>query len=81
MREFGIVMRRVQKLQAALFSHFLCIFDHQGNPSLAEKKGEKHLKSSTFFSEPACNWSIIPPAHFTLCPKLDIHGIDLSYTL
>ncbi len=81
MGEFGTVRRRVQKLQAALFSHFLCIFDHQGNPSLAEKKGEKHLKSSTFFSEPACNWSIIPPAHFTLCPKLDIHGIDLSYTL
>jgi hypothetical protein len=46
MGEFGTVRRRVQKLQAALFSHFLCIFDHQGNPSLAEKKGEKHLKSS-----------------------------------
>ncbi len=41
MGEFGTVSRRVQKLQAALFSHFLCIFDHQGNPSLAEKKGEK----------------------------------------
>jgi hypothetical protein len=40
---------RVQKLQDALFSHFLYIFYHQGNPSLAEKKGEKHLKSSTFF--------------------------------
>jgi hypothetical protein len=49
MGEFGTVRRRVQKLQAALFSHFLCIFDHQGNLSLAEKKGEKHLKSSTFF--------------------------------
>jgi hypothetical protein len=49
MGEFETVRRRVQKLQAALFSHFLCIFDHQGNPSLAEKKGEKHLKSSTFF--------------------------------
>jgi hypothetical protein len=49
MGEFGIVRRKVQKLQAVLFSHFLCIFDHQGNPSLAEKKGEKHLKSSTFF--------------------------------
>jgi hypothetical protein len=46
MGEFGIVRCRVQKLQAALFSHFLCIFDHQGNLSLAEKKGEKHLKSS-----------------------------------
>jgi hypothetical protein len=50
MGEFGTVRRKVQKLQVALFSHFLCIFDHQGNPSLAEKKGEKHLKSSTFFS-------------------------------
>jgi hypothetical protein len=50
MREFGTMRRRVQKLHAALFSHFLCIFDHQGNSSLAEKKGEKHLKSSTFFS-------------------------------
>ncbi len=49
MGEFGIVRCRVQKLQAVLFSHFLCIFDHQGNPFLAEKKGEKHLKSSTFF--------------------------------
>jgi hypothetical protein len=49
MGEFGTVRRRVQKLQAAFFSHFLCIFYHQGNPSLAEKKGEKHLKSSTFF--------------------------------
>jgi hypothetical protein len=49
MGEFGTMRCRVQKLQAALFSHFLCIFDHQGNPSLAEKKGEKHLKSSTFF--------------------------------
>jgi hypothetical protein len=49
MGEFGIVRCRVQKLQAAIFSHFLCIFDHQGNPFLAEKKGEKHLKSSTFF--------------------------------
>jgi hypothetical protein len=50
MGEFGTVRHRVQKLRAAFFSHFLCIFDHQGNPSLAEKKGEKHLKSSTFFS-------------------------------
>jgi hypothetical protein len=50
MGEYGTVKRRVQKLQAVLFSHFFCIFDHQGNPSLAEKKGEKHLKSSTFFS-------------------------------
>jgi hypothetical protein len=41
MGEFGTVSRRVQKLQAAFFPHFLCIFDHQGNPSLAEKKGEK----------------------------------------
>jgi len=41
MGEFGIVRCRVQKLRAALFSHFLCIFDHQGNLSLAEKKGEK----------------------------------------
>jgi len=49
MGEFGTMRRKVQKLQAALFSHFLCIFYHQGNPSLAEKKGEKHLKSSTFF--------------------------------
>jgi hypothetical protein len=49
MGEFGTVRRRVQKLQAALFSHFLCIFDHQGNLSLAEKKDEKHLKSSIFF--------------------------------
>jgi hypothetical protein len=49
MGEFGIVKRRVQKLQAALFSHFLYNFYHQGNLSLAEKKGEKHLKSSTFF--------------------------------
>jgi hypothetical protein len=49
MGEFGTVRRRVQKLQAVLFSHFLFIFDHQGNPSLAEKKGEKHLKSSLFF--------------------------------
>jgi hypothetical protein len=50
MEEFGTVRRRVQKLQAVFFSHFLCIFYHKGNPSLAEKKGEKHLKSSTFFS-------------------------------
>jgi hypothetical protein len=50
MGEFGTMRRNVQKLQAALFSHFLCIFDHQSNPSLAEKKGEKHLKSNTFFS-------------------------------
>ncbi len=50
MGEFGTVRRKVQKLHAALFSHFLCIFDHQGTPSLTEKKGEKHLKSSTFFS-------------------------------
>jgi hypothetical protein len=50
MGEFGIVRRRVQKLQAALFSHFLCIFYHKGNPSLAEKNGEKHMKSNTFFS-------------------------------
>jgi len=49
MGEFGNVRRRVQKLQAALFSNFLCIFYHQGNPSLAEKNGEKHLKSNTFF--------------------------------
>jgi len=49
MGEFGTMRRRVQKLQVAFFSHFLCIFYHQGNPSLAEKKGEKHLKSSTFF--------------------------------
>jgi hypothetical protein len=49
MGKFGTVRRKVQKLHAALFSHFLCIFDHQGNPSLAEKKGEKHLKSSTLF--------------------------------
>jgi hypothetical protein len=41
MGEFGTVRLRVQKLQAALFSHFLCIFDHQGNLSLAEKNGEK----------------------------------------
>jgi hypothetical protein len=41
MGEFGTVRLMVQKLQAALFSHFLCTFDHQGNPSLAEKKGEK----------------------------------------
>jgi hypothetical protein len=41
MGEFGIVRRRVQKLQATIFSHFLCIFYHQGNPSLVEKKGEK----------------------------------------
>jgi hypothetical protein len=50
MREFGTMRRKVQKLQVAIFSHFLCIFDHQGNPSLAEKNGEKHLKSNTFFS-------------------------------
>jgi hypothetical protein len=80
MGEFGTVRRRVQSCRLLFFSHFLCIFYHQGNPSLAEKKGEKHLKSSTFF-EPACNRSIVPPAHFTLCPKLDIHGTDLSYTL
>jgi len=49
MGKFGTVRRRVQKLQATFFSHFLCIFDHQGNSSLAEKKGEKHLKSNTFF--------------------------------
>jgi len=49
MGEFGTVRCTVQKLQAAPFSHFLCIFDHQGNLSLAEKKGEKHLKSSNFF--------------------------------
>jgi hypothetical protein len=49
MGEFGTVRRKVQKLQATLFSHFLCIFYHQGNPSLAEKKGEKHLKSNIFF--------------------------------
>jgi hypothetical protein len=41
MGEFGTVRRRVQKLQADFFSHFLCIFDHQGNPFLTEKKGEK----------------------------------------
>jgi hypothetical protein len=41
MGEFVTVRRRVLKLQAAIFSHFLCIFDHQGNPFLAEKKGEK----------------------------------------
>jgi hypothetical protein len=41
MGEFGTVRRRVEKLQATLFSHFLCIFDYQGNLSLAEKKGEK----------------------------------------
>ncbi len=34
-----------------------------------------------FFSEPACNRSIVLPTHFTLCPKLDIHGTDLSYNL
>jgi hypothetical protein len=71
MEEFGTVRRRVQKLQAALFSHFLCIFDHQGNPSLAEKKGENIL-SPTLFSELVYNWSIVPLAHFTLCPKLDM---------
>jgi hypothetical protein len=49
MGKFGIVRRGVQKLQAAFFSYFLCIFDHQSNLSLAKKKGEKHLKSSTFF--------------------------------
>jgi hypothetical protein len=38
MGEFGTVRRRVQKLQAAFFSHFLYIFDHQGNSSLAEKR-------------------------------------------
>jgi hypothetical protein len=49
MGDFGTVRRKVQNLQAVFFSHFLCIFDHKGNPSLAEKKGEKHLKPSTFF--------------------------------
>jgi len=81
MGEFGTVRRRVQKLQAALFSHFLCIFYHKCNPSLAEKKGVKKSEVQHFFSKPACNRSIVPPAHFTLCPKLDIHGTDLSYTL
>jgi hypothetical protein len=46
MGEFGTVRRKVQKLQATFFSHFLCIFDHQGNPSLAEKKGEKQPGAS-----------------------------------
>ncbi len=50
MGEFGTVRRMVQKLQVVFFSHFLCIFDHQGNSYLGKKKGEKHLKSSTFFS-------------------------------
>jgi hypothetical protein len=34
-----------------------------------------------FFSKPACNQSIVLLAHFTLCPKLNIHSTDLSYTL
>jgi hypothetical protein len=34
-----------------------------------------------FFFEPACNRSIVPPTHFTLCPKLDIHGTNLSYIM
>jgi hypothetical protein len=41
MGEFGTVRRRVQKLQVAHFPHFLCIFYHQNNPSLAENKREK----------------------------------------
>jgi hypothetical protein len=32
-----------------------------------------------FFSELACNQSIVPPVHFTLCPKLDIHGTDPAF--
>jgi hypothetical protein len=38
------------KAAGCCFSHFFYIFDHQGNLSLTEKKDEKHLKSSTFFS-------------------------------
>jgi hypothetical protein len=41
----------------------------------------KTFEVQHFFSEPACNRSIVPPVHFTLCPKLDIHSTDLSYTL
>jgi hypothetical protein len=46
-------------LQAALFSHFLCIFDHQGNPSLAEKKGEKIWSPAQKDSYPAFVDSIV----------------------
>ncbi len=48
---------------------------------LWQRKRVKKSKVQHFFSEPACNRSIVPPAHFTLCPKLDIHGTNLSYTL
>jgi hypothetical protein len=41
----------------------------------------KTFEVQHFLFELACNRSIVPPAHFTLCPKLDIHGTDLSYTL
>jgi len=80
MGEFGTVRRRVQKLQAALFSHFLCIFIIKAT-HLWQRKRVKKFEVQHFFSEPACNQSIVPPAHFTLCPKLDIHSTDLRYTL
>jgi hypothetical protein len=59
MGKFGIVRRRVQKLQVQW----------------------KTSEVQHFFSEPACNQSIVLPTHFTLCPKLDIHDIYVSYTL
>jgi len=46
-----------------------------------QKVQRKTSEVQHFFFEPACNRSIVPLAHFALCPKLDIHGTDLSYTL
>ncbi len=69
------------KAAGCYFFPFSLHFWSSRQPVFGREKGWKTSEVQHFFSEPACNRSIVPPAHFTLCPKLDIHGTDLSYTL
>jgi hypothetical protein len=74
MGEFGTVRHRVQKLHAALFFPIFFAFLIIKATRLWQRKRVKKSEVQHFFSEPACNQSIVPRTHFTLCHKLDIHG-------
>jgi hypothetical protein len=69
MGEFGTVRRKVQKLQSALFFPIFLAFFIIKATHLWQRKRVKKSEVQHFFSEHACNRSIVPLANFTLCPN------------
>ncbi len=62
------------------FFPFSLHFWSSRQPVFGKEKGWKTSEVQHFFSEPTCNWSIVPPAHFTLCPKLDIQNFHHNWS-